>query len=178
MSNIPGFLTHYYEKHFGPFNSLTRLDPLEAERVQSLIIDRGDVFAPCRTSDYLKKRRHVEQWMYESFTSAGGIAESRTPHYLILGDCEWLLQWYRECSTLRIDLNEIDLSKVSFTYGDSFPNYYFEDDRAYRKKVFFWEEIVKCIENYGLPQEWNSDGSGGPERYIEAQVWYDDFIKR
>jgi len=24
---------------------------------------------------------------------------------------------------------------------------------------------------YGLPQEWNADGQGGPERYIEAQVW-------
>jgi hypothetical protein len=23
----------------------------------------------------------------------------------------------------------------------------------------------------GLPQEWNRDGSKGPERYVEAQIW-------
>jgi hypothetical protein len=29
------------------------------------------------------------------------------------------------------------------------------------------------IARYGLRQEWNADGHGEPERYIEAQIWDD-----
>ena len=39
-----------------------------------------------------------------------------------------------------------------------------------------YEEILKIIEKYGLPQDWNRDGRYGPERYIEAHVWSDETI--
>ena len=48
----------------------------------------------------------------------------------------------------------------------------FEWDCIYPKKV------MDIIDRYGLPQDWNDDGSHGPERYIEAQVWTDEPIKR
>ena len=40
------------------------------------------------------------------------------------------------------------------------------------------DEIKEIIAKYGYPQDWNNDGTKGPERYIEAQVWTDDPIKR
>ncbi len=30
---------------------------------------------------------------------------------------------------------------------------------------------------FGLPQDWNRDGAGGAERYIEAQVWADEPLR-
>ena len=33
------------------------------------------------------------------------------------------------------------------------------------------------IEKYGFPQVWNGDGTYGPERYIEVQVWDDKLVK-
>ena len=47
------------------------------------------------------------------------------------------------------------------------------DGREYRHQIYTYEEILEMIEKYGLPQEWNADGSYGPERYIEVQVWSD-----
>ena len=34
------------------------------------------------------------------------------------------------------------------------------------------------MDKYGLPQEWNEDGSKGPERYIEAHVWSNEVIRK
>ncbi|HLO16004.1 MAG TPA: hypothetical protein VK206_14320, partial [Anaerolineales bacterium] len=62
---------------------------------------------------------------------------------------------------------------VSFTYGDSFPAMNYSDGKPYRGQVYMLSELGEVIKRYGLPQEWNPDGKGGPERYIEAQVWDD-----
>jgi len=51
------------------------------------------------------------------------------------------------------------------------------DGKEYRKKVYTYPEILQIIKKYGLPQDWNADGSHGPERYIEVQVWSDRGVK-
>ena len=66
---------------------------------------------------------------------------------------------------------------ISFTYGDLFPTMRYEDSKPYRKKVYTLSEIYDVISEYGFPQKWNEDGSLGPERYIEVQVWDDEVLK-
>lgn len=75
---------------------------------------------------------------------------------------------------------EFDLRTLSFTYGDSMPTFSdsVNDGKEYRKKLYTYEEILKVVEKYGLPQDWNDDGAHGPERYIEVHVWSDKTIKR
>lgn len=34
-------------------------------------------------------------------------------------------------------------------------------------------DLPALIDTYGLPQNWNSDGKNGPDRYIEGQIWGD-----
>ena len=53
-----------------------------------------------------------------------------------------------------------------------------EEGKVYRKTVYTYDEILRMIDKYGLPQEWNDDGAHGPERYIEAHVWTDEPIRR
>jgi hypothetical protein len=72
---------------------------------------------------------------------------------------------------LLIKLVCIPESCVSFTYGDSFPAMNYNDGKPYRGQVYALSELRHIIQQYGLPQEWNPDGRGGPERYIEAQIW-------
>ena len=52
------------------------------------------------------------------------------------------------------------------------------DGKEYRKQVYTYSEIIGVIDKYGLPQVWNNDGRFGPERYIEAQVWSNEPIKK
>lgn len=66
---------------------------------------------------------------------------------------------------------------ISFTYGDLFPTMRYKDGKPYRGKVYLKNEILRLVDEYGWPQEWNKDGDYGPERYIEAQVWDDRVIR-
>ena len=86
--------------------------------------------------------------------------------------------WYEQGAYIKIPIEEFDVHKISFTYGDSMPTFSSKvrDGKEYRKQVYTYEEILRMIEKYGLPQDWNDDGSRGPERYIEAHVWTNEPI--
>lgn len=164
---------HYYERDLGPFRNLSDLTEGKAASVLRGLRERGDVFASRRSTDYLAVRRELEDRARELFVRKGGRPVRSRPHYMTLGACAWLLDWYREGRELAIGLDRFDPSAISFTYGDLFPAMRLADQRPYRGQVFTVEEIGTLIEEYGLPQEWNADGTHGPERYIEAQIWDD-----
>jgi hypothetical protein len=54
---------------------------------------------------------------------------------------------------------------------------HYNDGKPYRGQVYTRSELADVIERHGLPQVWNPDGCGGPERYIEAQIWDDAPLK-
>jgi hypothetical protein len=177
MLVIPDYLSHYYEADRGPFVSLSNLPPEEAELIQEQIRREGKVFASQRKADYLQIRRELEDQVRALFITKGGRPVCQRPHYMILGSCPWLLDWYQAGCELRIPLSKFDPGRVSFTYGDTFPAMRFRDGKPYRGQVYRLDEIPALVETYGMPQEWNRDGSLAPERYIEAQVWSDEPVK-
>ena len=132
--------------------------------------ERPDSFTAQRDSEYISKRMKCE----------GILMDIDSPHYMIVEHSPWLSSWFEDPGTIRISIEEFDTNKISFTYGDSMPTFspVVKDGKEYRKKVYTYDEILGIIARYGLPQEWNKDGSGGPERYIEAQVWTDEPIAR
>ena len=97
---------------------------------------------------------------------------------MVLGESPWLSSWYEQSEHIKIPVEEFDLKSVSFTYGDSMPTFSdkVDDGKEYRKKVYFYDEILKLIERYKMPQDWNDEGRYGPERYIEAHVWSDETV--
>jgi len=165
----------YYEASKGPFLNLSHL-PLEgAQDILSEIRRAGRVFAGKRSANYLQIRRELEDRVRQVFIAKSG--EPR-PHYLILGACPWMVEWYTEGDSLRILLTRFKPEVVSFTYGDTFPAMHYPDGRPYRGQAYTLPELPKLIRCYGLPQVSNRDGSKGPDRYIEAQLWDDEPIKQ
>ena len=92
---------------------------------------------------------------------------------MLLGHCDWVKSWYAAGCQLRIPLDRFHPGQLSFTYGDIFPAMRYPDGKPYRQQVFTLAELPGLIERFGLPQLWNADGHGGPDRYIEAQIWDD-----
>lgn len=170
---IPEWLSHYYELSVGPFRSLTKLPDAEAAKIPKALIQNVEVFAGKHQINYLEIRRELEATVRQKFIEKGGKPELQQPHYMILGSCSWLLEWYKEGREIRVHLRNFDVDVVSFTYGDTFPAMRYQDGKEYRRQVYRFEELPALIERFGLPQEWNADGQHGPERYIEAQVWSD-----
>jgi hypothetical protein len=154
------------------------LPPEQAEQIQEQIRRAGNRFASQRSSDYLKKRLELENKIRKLFEEKGGQPKLTRPHYMILGACPWVRDWYVDGREVQIKLIAIPERCVSFTYGDSFPAINYQDGKPYRGQVYTVSELEEVIRRYGLPQEWNSDGSGGPERYIEAQIWDDALLQK
>ncbi|WP_199615116.1 hypothetical protein [Paenibacillus alkalitolerans] len=167
------FLYHYFDESTGPFRNLSELEPTEAEEILKEIRDRKKGFASKRSEDYLTIRRSLEIKARELFILKGGKPVRSYPHYMTLGQCPWLLEWYERGKQVRIPIEQFHPDTISFTYGDLFPTMRYQDGRMYRDQVYTLGEIYRVIEQFGLPQEWNPHGDLGPERYIEAQVWDD-----
>lgn len=175
--SMPDFLTHYYENSAGPFSNLSMLSLEHAEQILEEIRRNGNRFASQRSSDYMRKRFALEDKIRTVFQAKGGLPKLVRPHYMILGTCPWLRTWYVDGQELQIKLDSLPEICVSFTYGDSFPAMNYNDGKPHRGHVYTRDELAQVIECYGLPQVWNPDGKGGPERYIEAQVWDDAPLK-
>jgi hypothetical protein len=175
--SYPSFLSHYYEFSKGPFLNLSNLPSGQAEAILEKIRQEGLVFASKRAGDYLEIRRELEEKVRKLFIVKGGKPQRKRPHYMILGACPWLKNWYVDGREIRIPLTHFKPEIVSFTYGDTFPAMRYQDGKPYRDQVYTLDELPELIHLYGLPQEWNAQGQSGPDRYIEAQVWADEPIK-
>ena len=171
VHEVPETLYHYYERTRGPFVHLSDLPYPEAERILEAIRKDGVTFAARRAPEYLAIRRGLEEQVRALFIAKGGRPIRQCPHYLTLGPCPWLLDWYRDGCELALPMAAIDSAVVSFTYGDMFPAMRLRDAKPYRGQVYRWDELPDLVARYGVPQDWNHDGSRGPERYIEAQLW-------
>ncbi|MBO9604872.1 MAG: hypothetical protein J7639_02925 [Paenibacillaceae bacterium] len=166
-------LHHYYDESTGPFCNLSDLEQGEAERILADFRLRNRGFAAKRPPDYMTVRRELERQARELFMHQGGTPVRMHPHYMTLGPCPWLLEWYGDGRQLSIPVAAFDPATISFTYGDLFPTMRYRDGKPYRGKVYTLEGIEALVREFGFPQEWNPAGNFGPERYIEAQVWDD-----
>ena len=167
------FLYHYFDASTGPFLNLSDQEPEKAERILDEIRFQKKGFASKRSMDYLTIRRGLELKARDLFISKGGKPIRSYPHYMTVGECPWLLEWFEKGKDLRIPLTEFDPYTISFTYGDLFPTMRYQDEKMYRGQVYTLSEIYQIITEFGLPQKWNPQGDNGPERYIEVQVWDD-----
>jgi len=172
------YLYHYFERDQGPFKNLSSLPEDESASVLEKLRQRGNVFASNRSIDYLIIRKELESKARKMFIAKGGKPRNNFPHYMILGECKWVQEWYSHGCEIRIELDQFDPNSVSFTYGDLFPTMRYKDGKPYRGIIYLRSEIFNLIEEFGFPQQWNKDGLNGPERYIEAQVWDDEVINK
>lgn len=172
-------LYHYYDKTIGPFRNLSDLPIEQAKSVLDAIkTTKPNSQCAQRHDKYVEYRRNCERILRTEFAKKGGKISRVAPHYMVVEHSPWLYSWFENCDFIKIPIEEFDINTLSFTYGDSMPTFSekINDGKEYRKKLYMYDEILKVIEKYGLPQDWNDDGKYGPERYIEVHVWSDDTI--
>lgn len=110
---------------------------------------------------------HYEDILREKFLEKGGKITRKVPYYMVVGECKFLEGWYENSAYIKINIDDFEKNTISFTYGDSHPTFSdkINDNKEYRKKLYTYDEILDIIDRYGLPQDWNSDGIFGTERY-------------
>lgn len=173
------YLYHYYDESVGPFKSISDLSDDEARAVlENIKLSKPSTQCAHRGDEYITLRRYYENILRTEFLKKGGKVNRKTPHYMVVEHSPWLSTWFEKSAFVKIPIGEFDLTTVSFTYGDSHPTFSHRvnDGKEYRKRLYTYDEILKIIEKYGLPQDWSDDGRFGPERYIEAHIWSDETI--
>lgn len=175
------YLYHYFDKSIGPFVNLSDIPMDEAKAILDIIKEtRPNVQSAKRHPEYMEYRHYYEEILRTEFAKKDGIILKKSPHYMVVGHSPWLSTWFEDSAYIKIPLEEFDLKTVSFTYGDSHPVFSPKvnkmDGKEYRKRLYTYDEILEVIKKYGLPQDWNNDGTYGPERYIEAHIWSDETI--
>ena len=179
MVNI--YLYHYFDKSIGPFVNLSDIPMDEANAILNTIKEtKPDVQSAKRHPEYMEDRYYYEEILRTEFAKKGGIISRKSPHYMVVEHSPWLSTWFVNSAYIKISLEEFNLKTVSFTYGDSHPVFSPRvnkmDGKEYRKRLYTYDEMLEVIKKYGLPQDWNNDGTYGPERYIEAHIWSDETI--
>ena len=178
------YLYHYYDKSIGPFISLSDLPIDEAvEILRDIKTSKPTSQSAQRqekitADEYVRRRHNCESILRNKFIKIGGVMKRKSPHYMVVEHSPWLSTWFENSAFIKISIEEFDLDTVSFTYGDCMPTFGLSTDKEYSQKIYRYNEIIKIIDKYGLPQHWNDDGKHGYERYIEACVWSDDPIKK
>lgn len=175
------YLYHYFDRKIGSFRNISDVGQDEAQRIlDDIKKNKPDSFCAKRQASYIQDRLRYEKILREEFLKKGGKIQRDVPHYMVVEACPWLNTWYEETDYIKIPIEEFDVNTISFTYGDSHPTFSdrVNDGKEYRKKLYLYDEILEIIDKYGLPQEWNSDGQHGPERYVEAHIWSDETIKK
>lgn len=171
------YLYHYYDKSGAPFRNLSELPADEAKAVlEKIKAEKPNSQSAERHAKYVDYRRNCEEILRTEFLKKGGKILCTSPHYMVVEHSPWLSTWYENCGVVKIPVEEFDTSTLSFTYGDSMPTFGINDGKEYRQKLYTYDEILKIIEKYGLPQDWNDDGKHGPERYVEVHVWSDETV--
>ncbi|WP_281819532.1 hypothetical protein [Vallitalea longa] len=175
------YLYHYFDKEIGPFVNLSDLPVNEAQSILNTIkVKKPNSQSAKRHDKYVEYRHNCENIIRAEFAKKGGVMNRISPHYMVIEHSPWLSTWYESSTFIKIPIEEFDIKTISFTYGDSMPTFSptINDGKEYRKKLYTYDEILKIIEKYGLPQNWNDDGRYGPERYIEAHIWSDETISK
>ncbi len=173
------YLYHYFDKATGPFQNLSDISVEQAKSVlEAIKIARPSSQAAQRHDKYVEYRRNCEKVIRSEFIKKGGRISRDVPHYMVVEHSPWLSSWYENSDFIKIPIEEFDLHTLSFTYGDSMPTFSpkVNDGKEYRHQLYTYPEILKIIDRYGLPQDWNDDGKYGPERYVEVHVWSDETI--
>lgn len=172
MEQLPRFLTRYYPKGENPFVSLNDYPYEKANEIKKEHCRRNNIGDFYAEDDYLLQRREIENWIYRRLIEKGGNPKNNVPIYMTLGESpsgEYDIRADIQINSdeIRIPIDEIDLSAVTFTFPDSMYKFVLNNDdvivggeRTNTPDVYLYNELESVINKYITD-----------EHYIEAQVW-------
>ena len=180
--NIPSFLTRYYQKGEYPFLSLNDLLFEEANRVKRAYCKKHGIGRFYAQEDYLVHRKEIEKWIYNELIRVGGNPADKIPVYMTLGESpegefDIRAELQKNAEEIKIPLDEIDLSAVTFVYPDSMYELVMDEDgriingrRTNTPKVYLYGDLPWLIEKYKVYEQHIFA--------IEAQVWNREMMRK
>ena len=172
---IPNYLTRYYTPGTYPLTSLNDYSLEQANAIKLAHCARNNIGGYYARDEYLIHRRKIEKWIYAQLIQKGAKPKNDVPIYMTLGESptgeyDICADIQRSASEVRISIESLDLSAVTFTYPDSMYKFIYDDngnkissEMTETPHVYLYDELPQVIEKYKVYDLY--------EHYIEAQVW-------
>ena len=179
MKLVPSFLTRYYVEGENPFISLNDHPFEKANELKKEHCKRNNIGYFYAEDDYLLHRREIEHWIYNKLIEKGGNPKNNVPIYMTLGESpngeyDIRADIQRNAAEIRIPIDELDLSAVTFTFPDSMYKFILNEngdivggERTNTPDVYLYNELESVIKRYRTDKH-----------YIEAQVWNREMLAK
>jgi len=170
------FIVNYRHSNCEPMKSITLLPKEDALILANKLYTKS----PCRAhnrfgsdfEEYYESRVEMEKWLYERFIALGGNPKLKNPFYFSLQYSDDLYDNFNEGSIIKIELKDISILDISFTFGDSMAMFYSSD----------WKDpfLKNHLYNYIFENDNNADNFlcniQQQYHYIEVQLWTDEYF--
>jgi hypothetical protein len=185
-------IVHYCHPKCKPFQNICRLPEEEAFAQAYKIAVEIKAFDPEANSfyrfadtpqgfrHYYPRRMITDEYLYNKFLMLGGKPKEKHPLSFVLQGCEWLHKWFSNGSVYKIKLSTIPSEYISFTLGDSMAatkkNGEMVKEIQEGKLVMYTKEmLLNDINGYNGTVDDYMDYITEKYKYIEAQLWNDDY---
>ena len=171
MQKDPILITHYFYPGTDPWKNIMNLPEKEAFRVAAELADKHpDTTSFGRFADfvnYYPNRKRADEYVREEFIKLGGRPKLMHPYSFVLGECEYLKDWFDANDKLVLNLSDIPDDQISFTLGDSCALLIHGEEPTVLTKAMLLDGINACE---GSVEEYCKK-SLGKYAYVEVQLW-------
>ncbi|MBO4627962.1 MAG: hypothetical protein J5645_08290 [Lachnospiraceae bacterium] len=164
------YITHYYYPGTDPWKNIMHLPEQEAFAVaKELAASHPDTTSFYRFADfvnYYPNRKMADEFVRNTFIRLGGKPKLHNPYAFVLGDCEYLKNWFDTGDKLVLELSDIPDEQISFTLGDSCAII----SQGHEPTVLTKRMLLEGIEECGSLEAFCKK-SLGKYAYVEVQMW-------
>ena len=164
------YITHYCIRGTDPWKNIMLLPEAEAFRKAAELAAAYEGTASSgRFADFINyypRRKTADRIVREEFIRLGGCPRLEHPYSFVLGESNYLKNWYDDGAILRLRLDTVPDSQISFTPGDSCARF----ERNELPVVWTKQMLLEKLHAFGDSQE-ELIRSIAPYGYVEAQLW-------
>ncbi len=164
------YITHYYYPGTDPWKNIMNLPEEEAFRLAGELADaHPETMSFYRFADFVNYhplRKNADARVRARFTELGGKPELAHPYCFVLGESEYLKEWFSDGEKLTIALEVLPDDQVSFTLGDSCAVLSQGKELSVLTKAELLAGVAECSSVEAF-RERKLGGRG----YVEVQLW-------
>ncbi|MEO0796598.1 MAG: hypothetical protein AAFX93_15620 [Verrucomicrobiota bacterium] len=185
----PDYITHYYERDYGPFLNMCDLDETEVQDLANR--EKGAIVGYNRFDlgeDFIRWRREADDLLIQTYIEKFGFTPNGRPYFALLGTFERTCGLYRNPEKLEMAVSDFEEHELTFMYPDhahligyyqsKAPSLFYDLPKNWREqeywgKLFTYPELIANLDKMQIPERIqkhkNADGWAGC--YVEAHIW-------
>ncbi len=171
------YITNYSHPNCTPLQNIMRLRKEDAfQKAAELAEANKDTTAFGRFADfvnYYPRRLETDQMLYERFIELGGNPKEEHPLSFVLGESNYLKEWFGNGTVTKLSLANIPADSISFVYGDSMSTLARTGDFEMITKEMLEERLAAYEGDFSAFMK-EIDATC---YYIEVQLWDDRWLE-